>query len=359
MWRKILIALGFLLSVAVVAVLLFYFTHMDTYQSYYPLLQWSQHVHCQATDVTVAGLTLTDSESKVKSLCGPNPASTSEQSLLYETKSGHIQVTFADSTRQVITQIIGRAATVDSRHLDANWPMKKLVAALGDPSITFFVDSFQHDSSPHATENYKMSLWYFLADGRALVLTREHSASPADCQSSFVLYRNGRWALFDILENPSEEKMSDWNELKLRPELLQDNLGLDWTRTRAKAGDAWSQYRLAHCLEKGIGCKANGREALALYRKSAAGHCPYALYAVSRYYASGKYVPKDDARAVRFCNEAAFAGVPEAQYVMAVRYEQGTGVDKNPEMALELYNQAASNGIPQAKAALQRLRSGR
>ena len=80
---------------------------------------------------------------------------------------------------------------------------------------------------------------------------------------------------------------------------------------------------------------AEPEKGMALLQKLAEREYPPALLRIGIYHAQGKYVPRDDAEAIRLIKLAAEKGLTAAEGVLAYAYLEGFGVEKDDEKALE------------------------
>jgi TPR repeat protein len=82
---------------------------------------------------------------------------------------------------------------------------------------------------------------------------------------------------------------------------------------------------------------------------------PDAMYRLGRIYAAGLGVPRDYREAVAWYRKAAAGGNTDAMYSLGEAYERGTGVREDIQQAVNWYDQATLRGNKAAKAALDRL----
>jgi hypothetical protein len=108
----------------------------------------------------------------------------------------------------------------------------------------------------------------------------------------------------------------------------------DVMRVYADAGDPSAQFNLALLYQQGEGVEKDPAEAVAWYRKAAAGGFAQAQYNLGVLLANGDGVAKDDNAAAAFFFAAAQQGMFEAQKALIQCYILGRGVDKNPFKAL-------------------------
>lgn len=114
-----------------------------------------------------------------------------------------------------------------------------------------------------------------------------------------------------------------------------------------KDGDA--QYNLAMCYRAGnCGVEQNMEEAFKLFRMSAAQGHAAALYEVSRCYATGIGVTKDDAEMKNTAILSAEKNYPAALYFVGELYQAGRSVPYDPTTAYAYYEKASKAGFHKA-----------
>ena len=91
---------------------------------------------------------------------------------------------------------------------------------------------------------------------------------------------------------------------------------------------------------------------IAEWRKAADQGFADAQYNIGVYYAKGKGVPQDYAKAVKWYRKAAEQGLAAAQYNLGVYYAKGQGVTKNEIEAVTWYRKAAEQGHAMAQGNL-------
>lgn len=151
--------------------------------------------------------------------------------------------------------------------------------------------------------------------------------------------------------------------------------------TKAKEGDAVSQYAIGLCYENGKGVYVNYGMAAEWYEKAAAQDLHNAQYRLGLLYYNGKGVEQNHMEAeslfrkaaeqdnvgaqyyVGVCcfekgayeeahtwlTKAAEQNIPEAQYLLALLYEEGAGTVQNYSEAFRWYHNAALNGMAKAQ----------
>ena len=105
-------------------------------------------------------------------------------------------------------------------------------------------------------------------------------------------------------------------------------------RAYAEAGDPFAQYNLALLHQKGEGVKQDTAQALAWYRKAAAGGWPEAQYNLGVILSQGDGVPQDEKEGAKWLYAAASQGVFAAQKALIHSYSRGIGVEQSAEKAL-------------------------
>lgn len=127
--------------------------------------------------------------------------------------------------------------------------------------------------------------------------------------------------------------------------------------SKARAGDAESQYQLADKLYYGRECKVDKKGAYEWYKKAAEqGYAPAQKeYGNILYYGRGCSVNKKGA--YEWYKKAAEQGYALAQSNMGVCLENGEGCEKNIEEAIKWYDKAARQGNEIAKNALERIKN--
>ena len=123
-------------------------------------------------------------------------------------------------------------------------------------------------------------------------------------------------------------------------------------RESAEAGLVDQQYLLAEWYSDGRFVPRDNAEAMKWYRKAAEQGHPQAQYYLGDSYAKGRGVPKDDAEAMKWYRKAAEQGLIKAQYKVGAGYAQGRGVPEDYAQAAAWYRKAAEQGDAQAQSSL-------
>ena len=128
----------------------------------------------------------------------------------------------------------------------------------------------------------------------------------------------------------------------------------------AKAGDAYSQYVLGFCCEKGQGVEQSEKGAVKWYRKAAEQGEKNAIERLKNfkslgndYYNGSNGKSKDYEKAVEYYRIAAEAGDAYSQYSLGFCYEKGQGVETSVHDAVKWYRKAAEQGEKNAKERLE------
>lgn len=137
-------------------------------------------------------------------------------------------------------------------------------------------------------------------------------------------------------------------------------LSFYWSKLAAEQDFAPAQNNLANKYAKARGTLFDGKEAVRLYRLSAAKKIPEALGNLGYCCLCGECLERDPAKAVELLNEAIRLSEPgrqsgRAHYNLARCYEKGEGVGKDLDKAVELYRKAVELGWEDAQTALRRL----
>lgn len=123
-----------------------------------------------------------------------------------------------------------------------------------------------------------------------------------------------------------------------------------WFLRSAQAGHDYSQYALGKLLQR----QKRIREAMEWYRKAAARRNQYADYRLGKLYLTGKDVPKDVERAVKYLTASAEAGSQYAQYTLGKLHLMGSDIPQDWEQALYWLTQSAEQGNEYAQFFLNR-----
>ena len=103
---------------------------------------------------------------------------------------------------------------------------------------------------------------------------------------------------------------------------------------QAPAGDAQAAYRLGLAHRNGVGVTKDTARAAELIGIAAKGQAPAAMFTLSNMLAAGEGVPKDEAAARRWLEDAAALGYPAALQQLAL-------TEPDPRKAELLMRQAA------------------
>lgn len=123
----------------------------------------------------------------------------------------------------------------------------------------------------------------------------------------------------------------------------------------AEQGNAYAQYSIGYCYEKGTGTNQDYRKALKWYRKAAEQENADAQYSLGCCYLLGNGVEKCEKEGVRWFRKAAEQGNAAAQYGLGICHEEGTGVKQSYGEAIGWYRKAAKQGDEDAKEAIERV----
>ena len=123
----------------------------------------------------------------------------------------------------------------------------------------------------------------------------------------------------------------------------------------ADAGDVLSMVEVADQLWDGKGTRRQRTKAKALYRKALpllmgmgeAGD-RWAQFIVGNILADTRIGERDFEESIKWHQPGADAGYPSAQFLIGARHQKGHGVPKNDAVAMGWYNQAAAQGHPGA-----------
>ncbi len=123
-----------------------------------------------------------------------------------------------------------------------------------------------------------------------------------------------------------------------------------WFLLSAEKGNDYSQYALGKLLQ------GQGRiqKAFQWYEQASAQGNQYADYRLGKLYLTGKYAPKDIAKAVRHLTASAEAGNQYAQYALGKLYLMGQEVGQDRETAFYWFTQSADQGNEYAQFFLDR-----
>ncbi|TLX16320.1 ankyrin repeat domain-containing protein [Rhizobium sp. MHM7A] len=115
--------------------------------------------------------------------------------------------------------------------------------------------------------------------------------------------------------------------------------------------------RFAYQLARSFEASGSGRDALNWFNKAIQLGSPQAIVSAGIYYLDGKFIEKDNQKAIRLFEEAANLGNPWAMAWMGWAYENGEGVKTNLETAQRWYERAAKLGNSDAYLFLARVLS--
>ncbi|HWY75774.1 MAG TPA: tetratricopeptide repeat protein [Verrucomicrobiae bacterium] len=130
-----------------------------------------------------------------------------------------------------------------------------------------------------------------------------------------------------------------------RDSSVVDEKGL---KTKAEAGDADAQYRLAKFYTESKG-GPNYKEAARLLEQSAGKSNAEAMALLGELYAAGQGVHRDLTQAFELYQSSATTGCVAGQYNLGFCYAKGVGVAKDQTQAAKWYQLAAEGGDPIAQ----------
>lgn len=141
---------------------------------------------------------------------------------------------------------------------------------------------------------------------------------------------------------------------------VDQELSYYWSKLAAEQDFGPAQNNLANKYAKGRGTLFDGKEAIRLYRLSAAKKIPEALGNLGYCCLCGECLERDPVKAVELLNEAIRLSEPgrqsgRAHYNLARCYERGDGVGKDLDKAVGHYRKAVELGWEDAQTALRRL----
>ncbi|MBO7194527.1 MAG: toll/interleukin-1 receptor domain-containing protein [Alistipes sp.] len=135
----------------------------------------------------------------------------------------------------------------------------------------------------------------------------------------------------------------------------QNGKGIDYEkaaklyRMAANEGDAYAQYSLGYCYDKGRGVPRLPAEAVNWYRKAAEQNYNSAQISLGLCYENGVGVEKNTTEAVRWYTKAAEDGSARAQCNLGYCYTKGIGVDVDYNKAFEWLLRSAEQGNARAQ----------
>jgi TPR repeat protein len=130
---------------------------------------------------------------------------------------------------------------------------------------------------------------------------------------------------------------------------------LAWYQAAGKSDHPGALYALARAYDLGEGVKADPAMALGLYKSAALHGSAAAKAALGSFFYEGKVLPKDDATARKWFEEAAKGADPEGMFNLAAMMTRGDGGPRNLPQAWVLMKQAAAQGSDLATRALPAL----
>lgn len=112
----------------------------------------------------------------------------------------------------------------------------------------------------------------------------------------------------------------------------------------SETGDPTGQFYYGVCLNMGLGCEVDYREAIKWWIKAANQGQSDAQFNLGNYYYNGYHIRKDYKKAVYWLEKSALQGHQAAQALLADCYHQGLGVPKDMKKAVFWYKKAIDNG---------------
>ena len=129
-----------------------------------------------------------------------------------------------------------------------------------------------------------------------------------------------------------------------------------WYQKASDQGDMKAMCYLAECYQFGIGTKINIPLAIEFYRAATNEGYSRAQRILGGFYERGGYgITQDTREAVRLYRLSAAQGDITAVVILGACYQRGVGVTKNMSIAISMYKKAAINGNDLAKARLKYL----
>lgn len=120
-------------------------------------------------------------------------------------------------------------------------------------------------------------------------------------------------------------------------------------KSAALKGEAWAQYNLGLCYQKGIYFMEDKAEGIKWLTKAADQEFPPAMVDLANCYESGNGVAQDKALALDWLKRVANLGHVKTQYLLGVRYFKGEGVSVDKAEAFRWFTKAAEKGALPAK----------
>ncbi|HET9934674.1 MAG TPA: tetratricopeptide repeat protein [Polyangiaceae bacterium] len=136
-------------------------------------------------------------------------------------------------------------------------------------------------------------------------------------------------------------------------ELLLGNMGV-WAHDEAAAQGRYlraaalglpeAEGIVGKRLLDGVGAEANQAQGRDWLRRASEHGDPNAMLELSRLYAEGTRIAKDQELSVSLCRRAAERGLAAAETALGVHYREGSGVARDPIEARKWFEKAASHG---------------
>lgn len=133
--------------------------------------------------------------------------------------------------------------------------------------------------------------------------------------------------------------------------LYDADLGAEWQRKAARAGDAAAQWQYGSSLCFGAAAKPAQCD-VAWFERSAKQGATTATRLLGRAYLTGTGVPRDAARARGYYEAALAAGDENAAGTLGEIHANGDGVPRDRARAIELFRRGARYGDPRAQVSL-------
>jgi uncharacterized protein len=115
-------------------------------------------------------------------------------------------------------------------------------------------------------------------------------------------------------------------------------------RLSAAQGNPTAQYNMGYMYEKGQGVPQNYKEAIKWFRIAAEQGLAQAKFKLGWMHANGWGVAQDYKEAVKWYGLSAKQGLPEAQYNLALMYANGQGVSQDYKAVFKWFRFAAEQG---------------
>lgn len=113
----------------------------------------------------------------------------------------------------------------------------------------------------------------------------------------------------------------------------QPKQAFTWFTKAAKRGNPMAQAELAKMYDRGIGTKANPTRAVIWYHRAATQGDANAMYQIALHFSNGTGVPKDSKKAARWFQDSAMRSNICGKYHTGLNYLNGTGVSKDTNLA--------------------------